>query len=139
MVRTAHDERIEAALGAGSIALVSLFWFVHERPVVYSTLRMPRRQDLEALHPSPFLSPRTAIRVYRSRMRKVLVVTYGWGAPGEPDPSGELLAHLERFVSWLVRELALTPDELKEYGLFWDLCASSGVQRARFLIPRGWR
>ena len=100
--------------------LMSLYWYVHQRPVYVSMLRIAHRQKLEELTPSPYLSHREAEAAIRSAARRVLVVTYGWGGPDDPDPTGEVLKALDRFVDWFVREFGLTQEDLKSYGLFWD-------------------
>ena len=115
------------ACRSGSIRLMSLHWYVHQRPVHVSMLRMADRQKLEALKPSPYLSHREAEAAIRSASRRVLVLTYGRGCPDEPDPTGEVLKSLDRFVDWFIREFSLTPKDLKSYGLFWDF--PSIVQR----------
>ena len=114
------DDRIASAFRSGALRLVSLHWLLHVRPAQLSMLRMAKRQELEALVPSPFLSSREAVAAVRSASRRVLVLTYPHGSHSEPDPTGAVLRAIERFLDWFVREFQLDPTELKSFGLFWD-------------------
>ena len=45
----------------------------------------------------------------------------GWRSPGDPDPTGTLLADVIAFLRWFVKEFNIPDDRLHEYGLFWDV------------------
>ena len=59
-----------------------------------------------------FLSPEEAARVFGNSKRQVLVLSYGWLLATEPDPRGERLALIRRY-------LATLPDAA-ECGFFMD-------------------
>ena len=59
-----------------------------------------------------FLSPEEAVRAFGNGKRQVLVLSYGWLSANAPDPRGERLALIRRF-------LATLPDAA-ECGFFMD-------------------
>ena len=87
-----------------------------------------------------------ALKALRSGERKLFVLSYGWGTRNHPDPQGIVLANVVSFFKYIEKELMLTPDDLKEYGLFWDFpclhqrprSASEEWMWKRRLLSRDW-
>jgi len=76
---------------------------------------MPYRQQLEALEadgasPSPLMQPDEAVDSIRRGDRSIAALTYGWAMGGNPDPTGERVAILQRALAELPYIV----------GLFWD-------------------
>ena len=112
----AMDGRCAESLRSGDIRLLSMFELLNQ-----PLRKIERRQDLEKRPgPSLFLGRRRAAALLRREERRVLVLSFGWGSPGSPDPTGAILKHLVRFLEWLRDELRLSAKEQREYGGFWD-------------------
>lgn len=110
------DAQCADALRRGDIALLSMYELLKRKPEAIG-----RRQDLEAMPgPSLFVPPRHAAQLLRAEKRHVLMLSYGWGAPGTPDPTGEVLRHVLRFLEWLRDEYSLSEKEQRNFGVFWD-------------------
>ena len=73
------DRTLADAVGRGSIAFLSIYFLLHVRPD-----KISRRQDLEKLHVSPFLTRKQARRALLSQQRRILCLSYGWGMHGTP-------------------------------------------------------
>ena len=114
----ALDDDVAASLERADIRLVSVHWLLHQRPSTFN--RMLRRQDLEKMQPCPLLPPKVAAKTLRLRRRWVIALTFGWGSPGDPDPTGTVLANVVRALEWFVREHMIKPHEVKQLGLFWE-------------------
>ena len=123
----ALDDDVAASLERADIRLVSVHWLLHQRPSTFN--RMLRRQDLEKMQPCPLLPPKVAAKTLRLRRRWVIALTFGWGSPGDPDPTGTVLANVVRALEWFVREHMIKPHEVKQLGLFWE-CVPLGSREA---------
>lgn len=125
------DDKIEAALAAQHLRLLSTAW-LRRRPPGW---KMLRRQELEALEQSgehPYLSAEDAISALRAADRRIAVLSYGWLTPSHPDP---LLHRISAVRSHVDANLSLV-------GLFW-VCAHAASnpepahqrRAAQMLIP----
>ena len=100
----------------GTIRLLSCRWLLEDaegalRPHnPHSGLPVLRRK--QEMPEEAFLPPEEAARVFDNGKRQVLVLSYGWLLATEPDPRGERLALIRRF-------LATLPDAA-ECGFFMD-------------------
>jgi hypothetical protein len=108
----ALNERLEDALRSGAIKLI-----VADR-VRDGTIhtKIVRRQDIEARelaeHLTLFETPDDAIALLRGNGREIASLTYGWVSTDDPDPSGEYLRAVCRFLK----------SELGAHvrAIFWD-------------------
>ena len=116
---TRLDDRIVECLRANDIRLLRTSWL--QGP---SIDRMARRQDLERRYgDAPFLSPEESEAVLRRGGRGIAALTYGWLAPGDPDPLGQRLGALRAaFVQLPYLE-----------GVFWDYASLPQVRS--ILLP----
>jgi hypothetical protein len=115
----AMDGRCAESLRSGDIRLLSMFELLNQR-----LHKIERRQALEKRRgPSLFLGRRKAAELLKREERRVLVLSFGWGSPSSPDPTGVILEHLIRFLEWLRDELRLSAKEQRNYGVFWDFPA----------------
>jgi len=111
------DEAIIAAVKKGVIKLLDTAFL---RDSDDKTLRyILRRQDLEKLEKETgkriFMKPDEAAAALRSGDRRIGSLTYGWCSPSDPDPSGEYLAAVRRFLR--------SPLGAHVTGLFWDFAS----------------
>ena len=92
------DDRLEAALQSVAIKLIDATFLRDEKVLA----RLERRQELEAREAREgikiFLTPDEAVGQLRESRRSIGSLTYGWGCPDHPDPSGEYLAAVRRFL-----------------------------------------
>lgn len=116
----ASDERLSSAVSSGCIRFVSVHWLLCVRPNHYSMIKLPRRQELEEFSPSPFMSEREAAAALKRGCRHVIALTYGWGSPGDPDPTNQIFEKVIAFLKWFSKEFSLSESDLKSYGLFWE-------------------
>ena len=79
------DDHLAHALEDGALRLLSSSW-LKRQPEGY---RIQRRQQLEALKTSPFLSATEAVALLRRGTRSIGVLSYGWLSAGDPDIVGE--------------------------------------------------
>ena len=68
------EQELEGVLRQGSIRLISIDWLIKTK-----LTQLPRQQDLHSQHAGSLVAPRMAIRLLRSRKRRIFVLTYGWG------------------------------------------------------------
>ena len=120
------DEKLRAAVAAGHIRVLRVTWLLKQP----KSWRVLRRQDLEMLEAAgerPFLSAEEAVALIDSGSRALGVLSYGWLQPGSPDPNGEHLRIVRRFLTTMSK--SGTPLR----GLFWDYCSlpQHGSQRRR--------
>jgi hypothetical protein len=115
-VCTLADRPVSALLRDGTIRLLSCRWLLEEAEEALrphnpdSGLPVLRRK--QEMPEEAFLPPEEAARVFDNGKRQVLVLSYGWLLATEPDPRGERLALIRRF-------LATLPDAA-ECGFFMD-------------------
>ena len=109
------DAETAAVMERGCIALLSVFWLLKTPPA-----RISARQTLPS---EAFVPWKKAARLLRLGKRKVLVLSYGWNSPGDPDPTGKILTDVTAFLQCFVKEHRIADDELHEYGLFWDVAS----------------
>ena len=107
---------MSALLRDGTIRLLSCRWLLEE---VEKALRphnpdsgLPVLRRKQEMPEEAFLPPEEAARVFDNGKRQVLVLSYGWLLTTEPDPRGERLALIRRF-------LATLPDAA-QCGFFMD-------------------
>ena len=79
------------------------------------------RQSLEREQPSIFLAPEKATAILAYGARKVGVLTFPWRTRTDPDPDGQTLAALLRFLK--------SPDGQHIRGVFWDFPCLPQVPR----------
>ena len=79
------------------------------------------RQSLEREQPSIFLAPEKATAILAYGARKVGVLTFPWRTRTDPDPDGQTLAALLRFLK--------SPDGQHIRGIFWDFPCLPQVPR----------
>ena len=109
------DRPVRDLLRDGTIRLLSCRWLLEDAEAALprsSASGLPvlrRKQDMPE---EAFLPPEEAARVFDKGERQVLVLSYGWLLATEPDPRGERLALIRRF-------LATLPDAA-ECGFFMD-------------------
>jgi hypothetical protein len=109
----ALDNALARALRSGAIKLLD--------PDALCTFldTIARRQELEELERDQgtrlFLTPEEAVAALGLGTRSVMALTYGWAAVSEPDPTGEYLAAVRRFLGG--------PLGAHVRGVFWD-CGS---------------
>ncbi len=101
------EERLCLSLETGEIRLLRAKWLRRQG----ADYRIQRRQDLEQLQPSPFLSGKEAVQILRAGKRGIGVLTYGWSSPDGPDGTGHCIDLLRR---------ALQERRYIE-AVFWDL------------------
>ena len=101
------DDQLVEALRTGAIRLLRTSWLR-----VTPLLRLPRRQDLEALDDAVFMSLKEAVSLIRGAKRRVAALTHSWLSIGDPDPLGTRLP--------LVRRALLDNEHID--GLFWGGC-----------------
>jgi hypothetical protein len=119
----ALNERLEDALRSGAIKLI-----VADR-VRDGTIhtKIVRRQDIEARelaeHLTLFETPDDAIALLRGNGREIASLTYGWVSTDDPDPSGEYLRAVCRFLK----------SELGAHvrALFWDFASLPQKPRSK--------
>ena len=93
----ALDERLIEVLSDGSIRLLRVTWLRQQPP----GFKLPMRQALEQLDDgdaalSPLLSPEEAVEAVRCGDRRVGVLSHGWCACGNPDPTGRRMQLVRR-------------------------------------------
>ena len=120
------DEKLRAAVAAGHIRVLRVTWLLKQP----KSWRVLRRQDLEMLEAAgerPFLSAEEAVALIDSGSRALGVLSYGWLQPGSPDPNGEHLRIVRRFLT------TMSKSGTRLRGLFGDYCAlpQHGSQRRR--------
>ena len=110
------DRPVRDLLRDGTIRLLSCRWLLEDAE---GALRphnphsgLPVLQRKQEMPEEAFLPPKEAARVFDNGKRQVLVLSYGWLLTTEPDPRGERLALIRRF-------LATLPDAA-ECGFFMD-------------------
>jgi hypothetical protein len=119
----ALNERLEDALRSGAIKLI-----VADR-VRDGTIhtKIVRRQDIEAReraeHLALFETPDDAIALLRGNGREIASLTYGWVSTDDPDPSGEYLRAVCRFLK----------SELGAHvrAIFWDFASLPQKPRSK--------
>ena len=94
----ALDDKLEASFLSGAINLLDATFLRDEKALA----RLERRQDLEAREAKKgikiFLTPDEAVKELRKNERSIGSLTYGWGCPDHPDPSGLYLVAVRRFL-----------------------------------------
>ena len=100
------DLSVERGLADGTLRLLSGVWLRDG-----AAERISRRQDLPE---GALLSPEAAASAHRQGL--VLVLSYGWVQPGEPDPNGTYLRALRRLLTHMGRDA-------ERCGVFWDYAA----------------
>ena len=133
----------ESGVSAGSVAATAVAAPTTRR-------RMMRMQDLIRAHPDALLPPERAhslykrVRMRRSALERIYVLSYAWRTPLHPDPDGHTLENVLRFLDHAHDAMAaqltspreghdeggsdgdapLPPEpELPEAALFWDFCS----------------
>ena len=105
------DERLAANLLDDSVKLVDAN-FLRNTELTH----MVRRQDLEVLEQTQgvriFVPPKLAVKLLAKARRVIAVLTYGWNTPDNPDPTGEYLAAVIRFL--------LSSEGAHIEAVFWD-------------------
>ena len=111
------DDKVAEALRNGAIRLLSPGYLLAARPD-----RICRQQELPQ---EAFLKPRQAVAALRSCKRRIFVLSFGWGAFANPDPSGEILRHVLRFLDWWKTNFNISQAQLRrnQFGLFWDFAS----------------
>ena len=92
------DERLAANLQDESIKLVDAA-FLRTTDLTH----ISRRQDLAGLERATrgmrvFVPPKEAVKMLANAQRIIAVLTYGWNTPDDPDPTGQYLAAVKRFL-----------------------------------------
>ena len=101
-----QDKKVAASISDGTLRLLSVAW------MRTCGLRViARMQELPA---EAFLPPADAAHLYRSRLRKVGVLSYRWLRPEHPDPCGQRLDILRAIFEGT---------SLRVEGLFWDFAS----------------
>ena len=118
------DDLIEEALRSSAVKLINADRI---RDGTIGT-KISRRQDLEACERvqgvQMFETPEDAIKLLRGNGREIGSLTYGWASPDDPDPTGEYMRAVRRF---LLSELG---SHVK--AIFWDYASLS--QRPRWEV-----
>ena len=116
------DDLIEEALRSSAVKLINADRI---RDGTIGT-KISRRQDLEACERvqvvQMFETPEDAIKLLRGNGREIGSLTYGWASPDDPDPTGEYMRAVRRF---LLSDLG---SHVK--AIFWDFASLS--QRPRW-------
>jgi len=76
----------------------------------------PKLKRLQKMPEEAFLSGKEAARLFKSGQRQVLVLSYGWLSPEEPDPWGMRLASILRFL----KNESSAGRDIEACGLFMD-------------------
>lgn len=76
--------------------------------------RLPKLKIRQEMPPDAFMEPKDAAALFEKGTRQVLVLDCGWLTAIEPDPRGELLAQIRRFLG------RLPPEDQAECGFFMD-------------------
>ena len=109
------DRPVRDLLRDGTIRLLSCRWLLEDAEAALprsSASGLPVLRRNQKMPEEAFLPPEEAARVFDKGKRQVLVLSYGWLLATEPDPRGERLALIRRF-------LATLPDAA-ECGFFMD-------------------
>ena len=101
------DDNIVQVIEAGCIRLVDADW-LRDTDVE----RIPRRQDLEAMHTRALLPPAKGAALILKGEREVSALTYGWRTRCHPDPEGATLKEL--------RQLLKSSHGAHIKAVFWD-------------------
>ena len=109
------DRPVRDLLRDGTIRLLSCRWLLEDAEAALprsSASGLPVLRRKQEMPEEAFVPPEEAARVFDNGKRQVLVLSYGWLLATEPDPRGERLALIRRF-------LATLPDAA-ECGFFMD-------------------
>ena len=110
------DEPLRVELSNGTIRLLDA-----DALRTGALKHVARRQSLEREQPSIFLAPEQATAILAYGARKVGVLTFPWRTHSDPDPDGQTLAAVLRFLK--------SPDGQHIRGIFWDFPCLPQVPR----------
>ena len=110
------DEPLRVALTNGTMRLLDA-----DALRAGALKHVARRQSLEQEQPSIFLAPEKATAILAYGARKVGVLTFPWRTRSDPDPDGQTLAAVLRFLS--------SPAGQHIRGIFWDFPCLPQVPR----------
>ena len=105
------DNHIHSILAAGVIRLLSISFVLAQN----EGWLVQRRQVLERVD-GALLAPGVASALLKEGNRRVLVLSYGWLTKGHPDPNGDRVRVLVRF-------LRNNPSVGDGGGIFWDFAS----------------
>eukprot|EP00966_Prymnesium_polylepis_P146263 3378557-Prymnesium_polylepis.3 len=109
------DERLVRVLRTGHVRILRVAWLLQQR----KAWRVVSRQQLEvheARGARPFLTGDEAVALLEGGRRQLGVLSYGWLKQSDPDPNGDHLRCVLRF-------LRASAGGQPVRGLFWDCCS----------------